>query len=102
MPGHDIVRIYEAVESLLVLHNILHDYGDNPADIDDFVRGDPLTAAAAAAANHDDDDNDADLRARQEEIFELRRQVQGQGTRATRFAEGQLRRQRLVDHMFPR
>ncbi|RDX43328.1 hypothetical protein OH76DRAFT_1361337, partial [Lentinus brumalis] len=65
MPGNDIDMIYRTVEALMVIHNILERFNDDPTDIEEYngeedddadeVRGE------AAAQLHVDDDVSEDL-----------------------------------------
>jgi hypothetical protein len=47
IPGSDMQSIYKMVESLLVLHNILHEFGDDPAGIPDYNPHEDVELTAA-------------------------------------------------------
>lgn len=35
-PGHDIPQMYRTIEALLIVHNIVEEFGDDPTTIDGF------------------------------------------------------------------
>ena len=54
MPGSDLVKIYMTVEALVVIHNILISFRDDPEDIEgyDGVDDDPPEAGRDSSTDH--------------------------------------------------
>jgi hypothetical protein len=83
IPGYDIDQVYKTVESLLILHNILEELGDDPDTIEGF--------------NGEEDD---DVR----EVLQEMRATRNTGdvhSKDDLFHMGLLRRKHLVDLAFP-
>lgn len=90
LSGRNIILIYQTVESLFILHNILRDYGDDPSAIDDFLRqrDDPAAAEIMGGQGWAADGGD--------DAQELRRQGQAHENAARLKADGIALRNRLV------
>lgn len=94
------MRIYLAVEGLIILHNFFLQIGDYAEEIADFVHetAEDLDAQEAQQENNPWPEDDDGIGT---EIRRLGRQSMGFETRASLKADGLALRERLVIDLFP-